>query len=688
MPALNIETLNALVSPKSTVALSPSPVVVVGIYGVSGCGKSYLLKHLKTILPEKEFAFFEGSEVLDALVPGGLPAFKVLNAKEKYAQREQAIAHIHAQCIAEGKIGLVVGHLIFWDERAAGDACHLARECVWTARDAAVYSHIIYLDVPSADVVRRRSSDTTRKRGEVGEAHIRRWQDEEREQLRAICLSKQIVFGAAGAESVAELVFAIQRATESANVARAAQLLDASVEALATAASRSAMLVFDADKTLAPEDTGALFWSAVNQDGADPLKELFTSFGYTHDAFVQAAFLYGAIEDTTFEDICARVASRVAVHSEIVELVKEAKERGVGAIVLTCGLKVVWERVLVGAGLDGMVEVIGNGRIQDLDAVIVTPEVKRDMVARLQNIHGMYVCAFGDSPVDIPMLEVADEAVVVVGEDGKRSRSMDGALLDTLRSRNRPFRPKQWLLPADATPRLDQAILPLAERHAPAFVNSLLQSAALRRVLVAEANVAKLLMTPTRDARVSGRLLQKAHRAVGKSLALTLLPGVAGLGLEEFSIPHVQGTTTSGYRLHDEAKTLIVPLMRGGEPMAEGVFDILTGAMFVHAKNPEDLKDEHVQGRTTIILVDSVVNSGKSIEEFVEHIRVGHPQVRIVVVAGVVQAGSLRDGGKLGGLLAREENMSVVALRMSQNKFTGKRDTDTGNRLFGSTHLD
>lgn len=86
-----------------------------------------------------------------------------------------------------------------------------------------------------------------------------------------------------------------------------------------------------------------------------------------------------------------------------------------------------------------------------------------------------------------------------------------------------------------------------------------------------------------------------------------------------------------------------------------------------------------------MVLVDSVVNNGKTLVEFVKHIREQCPQMRIVFVAGVVQ-------DKAFSIIRKElgpnEELSIVALRISRNKFTGKGTTDTGNRLFNTTHLD
>ena len=46
--------------------------IVVGLYGLSASGKTFLLTLLKQGLGKTHFAFFEGSSMLDALIPGGL----------------------------------------------------------------------------------------------------------------------------------------------------------------------------------------------------------------------------------------------------------------------------------------------------------------------------------------------------------------------------------------------------------------------------------------------------------------------------------------------------------------------------------------------------------------------------------------------------------------------------------------
>lgn len=125
--------------------------------------------------------------------------------------------------------------------------------------------------------------------------------------------------------------------------------------------------------------------------------------------------------------------------------------------------------------------------------------------------------------------------------------------------------------------------------------------------------------------------------------------------------------------------------MRGGEPMALSVSDAFPLAVFLYTNHPDDIMLHHLQGQGHIVLVDSVVNSGKTVVQFVQHVRNLNATIRIVVVAGVVQAQSV-SGGSLTQVLG-QVGLSVIALRLSDNKFTGRGTTNTGNRLFNTTHL-
>ncbi|OAK96353.1 hypothetical protein IQ06DRAFT_351784 [Phaeosphaeriaceae sp. SRC1lsM3a] len=77
----------------------------------------------------------------------------------------------------------------------------------------------------------------------------------------------------------------------------------------------------------------------------------------------------------------------------------------------------------------------------------------------------------------------------------------------------------------------------------------------------------------------------------------------------------------------------------------------------------------------------------KSILEFLERLREKSKEVRVVVVTGVVQARATV-GTKVAKMLETDENLMLVALRKSDNTFTGKGTTVTRHRLFNTTYPD
>ncbi|KAK6512647.1 hypothetical protein TWF481_001528 [Arthrobotrys musiformis] len=660
---------------------------VVGLYGIPGCGKSFLLKQLAQELGKEKFTFYEGSEVIAGLVPGGLGAFIKMDKGKKEDWRRLAIDHVRNSSLSNGRVAVVAGHIMFWDEGEEKG------EPVYTDRDLNTYTHIIYLDTPAELAFQRRCNDTGRNRPSYSAQHLGRWQSEEKRVLRELCYQYQILFSTAVHSAtllsrVAMLLRDFSLHSDDLNLSSVESALDEIVGA--RSGKLHTMLVLDADRTLSPNDSGKLFWDLVSKsrhmDGEDPLKTLFSSpMGYSYSAFRQATLLYEDLaDDLEFDRLCEKVAGSVQMYPEFASLLQRSTEKDhVGAVVVTCGLRRVWEKVLEREGLFGKIKIIGGGRLDD--KVVVTAAAKAAVVSRLKHKHKTYTVAFGDSVLDLPMLHQADEAIVVVGDKATRSKIMDKALLDAIE--NGGLSARQVLLPAHVTPRANNTILPILELTDPGFIESLTRSRPqmLPKILHAtESSAAKVLMTPMRDSGIAGPALREAHRRVGWYLAIELLTKV--IGVEEHTIPHVQGNNTTGYRLQNEKSTLIVALMRGGEPMALGVNDAFPSAIFLHAKCPDDIKPVHALQQHSIILVDSVINSGKTIVQFLQHIRKINPSVPVVVVAGVVQAGSLAEGS-LAELMECRSNFSIVALRISENKYTGRGTTDTGNRLFNTTYI-
>ncbi|QBZ58493.1 hypothetical protein PoMZ_03446 [Pyricularia oryzae] len=152
-------------------------------------------------------------------------------------------------------------------------------------------------------------------------------------------------------------------------------------------------------------------------------------------------------------------------------------------------------------------------------------------------------------------------------------------------------------------------------------------------IYIAPSTAAKLLASPMRDASIEGLTLQDARVQTGRFLATRVVTEV--ICLEKHTIPHLQGQNTSGYRLRDEKRNLIVAMMRGGEPMAKGVYRTFPLARYAFAKSPQDIAWRDVADMANILLVDSVVNTGKSMIDFVDNIRTMSSKAKILLVAGI-----------------------------------------------------
>ncbi|KIL85141.1 hypothetical protein FAVG1_11570 [Fusarium avenaceum] len=280
------------------------------------------------------------------------------------------------------------------------------------------------------------------------------------------------------------------------------------------------------------------------------------------------------------------------------------------------------------------------------------------------------------------MLQKADQAIIVVGEEKTRSRTMDLALSEAIDKGE--LQARQVLLSGHSPPRLDARRLPLVSLVDHELIHSIFSRRTFQLLQATDKAAAKLLMAPMRDATISGPNLREAHANVGRYLATEYVSQL--IGLEEYDIPHVQGRSTTGHRLRNEHRTSLVALMRGGEAMAFGINDLFSKAMFIHASCADDIKLHHVQGQATVVLVDSVANSGKTLIEFIKRVGCLDAKVHIVIVVGVVQVDAVAESHILAKAM-RYHGASMIALRVSENKFTTTKTTDTGNRLFNTTHL-
>lgn len=183
----------------------------------------------------------------------------------------------------------------------------------------------------------------------------------------------------------------------------------------------------------------------------------------------------------------------------------------------------------------------------------------------------------------------------------------------------------------------------------------------------------RLLVNATRQAELKGPALAEAHREVGRRLAGSV---AQHLILEDVEICHVAGVST-GVRVKVGSEPIIVAVMRAGLFVAEGVWSSLPDSSLVLHSDITSLNISPVGGRS-VIIVDSVINTGRSIRDVLSAVEALQP-TSIAVVALVAYRTNLE------ALVDEFPDVYFHVARLSDRSYIGKGSTDTGARLFGTT---
>ena len=126
-----------------------------------------------------------------------------------------------------------------------------------------------------------------------------------------------------------------------------------------------------------------------------------------------------------------------------------------------------------------------------------------------------------------------------------------------------------------------------------------------------------------------------------------------------------------------EKNTSILVLERGGRFFGDGVY-MGAGGIF-YSMNPKQ-DDAPVINTERVVIVDSVINTGKSIMRIIDELKNHNPGIDVIIAANVIQNEAVE-------LL---KDYLVFATRLSKNSFvgvnqskqTGKTGPDTADRLF------
>lgn len=192
---------------------------------------------------------------------------------------------------------------------------------------------------------------------------------------------------------------------------------------------------------------------------------------------------------------------------------------------------------------------------------------------------------------------------------------------------------------------------------------------------------ARLLANQSRRADIDARALSQAHHEIGRLLGYEL---TESLQLENYTIQHCQGPR-EGVRIKDEHRVAIVCLMRSGQYLADGLRDVLREAPLFPVTpcrssglTEKDLRTILSGNPHTVVIVDAVVNTGESLRPILMQLAASSG-VRVHVLAAVAPTPTAE---RLAGEFSA---VTFEYLRLSENQYVGKGQTDTGDRVFGHT---
>ena len=190
----------------------------------------------------------------------------------------------------------------------------------------------------------------------------------------------------------------------------------------------------------------------------------------------------------------------------------------------------------------------------------------------------------------------------------------------------------------------------------------------------------RLLADRTRRSDLDTRDYSEAYAELGRFLAHQVLEQFE---LEEYQIQHCEGPR-QGIRIREEERIGIACLMRAGLYLAQGCRAVLRRSplhLFSPERNkglcPKELEELADSRLDTLLIVDSVVNTGKTIRPIFTQAKALGIR-RVIVLAGVSpfeQANSIATD---------YPDVMFYFARLSHNSYVGKGGTDTGNRLFGT----
>ena len=373
--------------------------ILVGIYGIQGVGKSFILKQI--VADRIEWCCYDGSQLIEEVVSEEgytMEHFeKHMSSSAKAGVRKAAIES------AKTKTGItiVAGHCSFASK--AGDDCgSIVFTDVFTPADGVAYDMIIYIEKSADEVFKQVISDKERTRHNFSKEQLQLWADHEKETLETKCLEHDIIFrvsdGTNGYQDLISLI--IEKVVEPATRKAKIKSEQALASVVATIPAADVYLLIDGDHTLCPQDTGTLFFDQLTPQVkvSQPLKNIFKRYdSYVFQAFYEVAGLYSKVSVAEYKALCEKIGrEQVHVYDAWKEILGQLPSY-VHPIIVSSSTREVWLAMKSKHTELRHASVIAGNHFS-LHSYIVDSHAKALVVKELRRLHGgCSIVSFGDS---------------------------------------------------------------------------------------------------------------------------------------------------------------------------------------------------------------------------------------------------------------------------------------------------
>ncbi|SMS02538.1 hypothetical protein VIM7927_03871 [Vibrio mangrovi] len=378
----------------------------LAIYGVSRAGKDYLIKNVIAYLQANTtltVIHIEGSKTLNALAQDKFQkTFKSLDESSKNTIREN-FTEIVDKKDSEYDLVLVDGHYSFIDS----DSYNI----VFTEQDENTYDHFFYLDTPSEMIVEfSRISKGEKRNIDITVEQVRNWKKFEKIELENICNhnNKELVILDEDTKSSVQFI-SYWLDSYSSTLCNQASALDFYNRHQELLEKSTQIILIDCDKTVSIND-GTYDFCRYLGIRKEELKSVFRNDRYTSYQFFKVWNLYRKQNPIKVEESAIQTLQKISLSQDVFDYLACQKDSVV--IGVTSGVFDIWS--LVNEKYQVFDVLLGNTCKSEIE-YLVTPLFKK-AIAKLLREKGKHVVAIGDSMIDIPMLEAANQGYLIAHE--------------------------------------------------------------------------------------------------------------------------------------------------------------------------------------------------------------------------------------------------------------------------------